>query len=140
MTVIQVNVNRYDLDETFSPPSHDDSFFYIRYPKADASSQKLKEPSFCQANELLHTSKQTPKQDFSQHTIQCRRFIPEEKMDLPAPTGESKLTLLCLHYGPRRCGKRQYFLYYGAPASTITCIVNVGFCFVLAACGCSPHL
>jgi len=79
--------DRYDLDETFSPPSHDDSFFYIRYPKADASSQKLKEPNFHQTNELLHTSAQTPKQDFSQHTIQCRQFIPEEKVDLPVPTG-----------------------------------------------------
>lgn len=79
--------DRYDLDETFSPPSHDDSFFYIRYPKADATSQKLKEPNFLQTNELLHTSEQTPKQDFSQHTIQCRQFIPEEKVDLLAPTG-----------------------------------------------------
>jgi len=79
--------DRYDLDETFSPPSHDDSFFYIRYPKADASSEKLKEPNFCQANELLHASQQTPKQDFSQHTIQCRQFIPEAKVDLPAATG-----------------------------------------------------
>lgn len=79
--------DRYDLDETFSPPSHDDSFFHIRYPKADTSSQKLKEPNFHQTNELLRTTEQTPKQDFSQHTIQCRQFIPEEKVDLPVPTG-----------------------------------------------------
>jgi len=79
--------DRYDLDETFSPPSHDDSFFHIWYPKADASSQKHKEPNFHQTNELLHASEQTPRQDFSQNTIQCRQFIPEEKVDLPASTG-----------------------------------------------------
>jgi hypothetical protein len=105
MILIQVNVNRYDLDETFSPPSHDDSFFYIRYPKADTSSQKLTEPNFRQANDLLHTSEQTPKQDFSQHTIQCRRFIPEEKMDLPAPVGESKWMLFCLYCRQCHCDR-----------------------------------
>lgn len=68
--------DRYDLDETFSPPSYDDSFFYIRYPKTDTSSQRLREPNFRQASELLETSELISKQDFSQHTVQCRQFIP----------------------------------------------------------------
>lgn len=74
--------DRYDLDGTFSPPSHDDSFFYIRYPKTDTSSQRLREPNFRQASELLETSEQISKQDFSQHTVQCRQFIP---MDSSTP-------------------------------------------------------
>jgi hypothetical protein len=77
----QININRYDLDETFSPPSHD-SFFYVRYPKTDTSSQQLREPNFRQASEPPEISERLSKQDFSQHTQQCRQFIP---MDSSAP-------------------------------------------------------
>ncbi|KDR13202.1 uncharacterized protein LOC110835569 isoform X2 [Zootermopsis nevadensis] len=79
--------DRYDLDETFSPPSHDDSFFYIRYPKTDTTTQRLKNTNFHQASELLEKSEQLSKQDFSQHTFQCRQFIPQAKMDSSTHAG-----------------------------------------------------
>ncbi|XP_069688859.1 uncharacterized protein [Periplaneta americana] len=80
--------DRYDLDETFSPPSHDDSFFYIRYPKA-YSSQKPQEQAIRQTSDLLEKTEQVSKQDFSQHTLQCRQFIPEAKMDSSSSVGAS---------------------------------------------------
>lgn len=81
--------DRYDIDETFSPPSHDDSFFYIRYPKACTKSQKSREQTVCKASDLLEKSGQVLKQDFSQHTLQCRQFIPEAKMDSTSSVGAS---------------------------------------------------
>lgn len=69
--------NRYDLDETFSPPSYDDSFFYIRYPKADKTTRPLQDSNPRQKSELVQKSEEIAKQNFSQHTAQCRQFIPE---------------------------------------------------------------
>ncbi|PSN43825.1 hypothetical protein C0J52_10078, partial [Blattella germanica] len=77
---------RYDLDETFSPPSYDDSFFYIRYPKIEKSTKSVQEPSFQRTSELLEKSEQIAKQDFSQHTVQCRQFIPEVHMGSAGPS------------------------------------------------------
>ncbi|KAJ9589852.1 hypothetical protein L9F63_017007 [Diploptera punctata] len=73
--------DRYDLDETFSPPSYDDSFFYIRYPKSDRSTRPV------QKSELVG---QTGVQDFSQLTTQCRQFVPDKSM----PTTEAPSSLV----------------------------------------------
>jgi hypothetical protein len=116
-----VIVNRYDLDETFSPPSHDDSFFYIRYPKTDTSSQRLQDTNFHQASELLEKSEQISKQDFSQHTLQCRQFIPEAMMDSSTHVGEQWMYTVLFALYVTKC-----FLF------TATHIVNVcGVMFVL---------
>lgn len=70
-------ITRYDLDQsTFSPPSEDDSFFYIRYPKSKAvDPPPLKssstaatpgQPNYRSINEVLQN-----------HTGPCRQFIPQ---------------------------------------------------------------
>lgn len=94
--------NRFDLDGTpFSPPSHDESFFYIRYPIASKDDDKKKTTN---ANSLSHalqsheiiknpnlittTNKSrehsqpihAQKVDLSKHTESCKSFIGESKM------------------------------------------------------------
>ncbi|XP_076241763.1 uncharacterized protein LOC143183878 [Calliopsis andreniformis] len=84
--------NRFDFDDsTFSPPSHDDSFFYIRYPKTQA--QRSVQQEYRQVKEVLNdqnnassTSKLSEKQsdfdskkkeiDFSKHPLPCQPFVP----------------------------------------------------------------
>lgn len=60
-------LNRLDLDQgAFSPPSHDDSFLYIPYPR------KSRDEGRPQKNENL-ISAEIP--DPSKHTAPCRAFI-----------------------------------------------------------------
>ncbi|XP_066991668.2 uncharacterized protein [Anabrus simplex] len=70
--------DRYDIEEPFSPPIHDDTFFYIRYPKSTAK-QSITEPAIKLIEE---ENPHPPVQDFSQHTASCRQFIPEAKMSV----------------------------------------------------------
>lgn len=71
--------DRYDIEETFSPPTHDDSFFYIRYPK---SSTKARSPARGpEPVKLVEEVEQPHIQDFSQHTLPCQQFIPSASMN-----------------------------------------------------------
>lgn len=71
--------DRYDFDDTaFSPPSSDDNFFYIRYPKPV---KKVKENSkYNSINEFLEAKERISKEETEQHTSACRRFMPEGGM------------------------------------------------------------
>lgn len=85
--------NRFDFDEAaFSPPSYDDSFFYIRYPKSqnpEVSQQGLKSIVTEVLNENITGStnqigneksisdfKEVKEIDFSKHPLPCQPFIP----------------------------------------------------------------
>lgn len=85
---------RFDFDDTAfqSPPTYDDSFFYIRYQKSqnsNTSQQGLKGISEVLSEENIadstnqRTNKKSisdlnePKQvDFSKHPLPCHPFIP----------------------------------------------------------------
>lgn len=98
-------INRFDFDHSsFSPPSHDDSFFYIRYPKSSeeqnnnpgSSGQGGYRPISQVLNEKANTSsgivnkviassatgsnvseiKGVPNIDFSKHPGPCQPFVP----------------------------------------------------------------
>lgn len=69
--------DRYDLDQsTFSPPSEDDSFFFIRYPKAKSvepppirsTMAPTEQMNYCSINDVLQN-----------HTVPCRQFMPQAK-------------------------------------------------------------
>lgn len=88
--------NRFDFDDsTFSPPSHDDNFFYIRYPKAQNElpvSQEFRpiDKVFGEQNigssasnakteqqQLVTESKRSNQTiDFSKHPLPCQPFVP----------------------------------------------------------------
>ncbi|XP_029039464.1 uncharacterized protein LOC114874399 [Osmia bicornis bicornis] len=87
--------NRFDFDEsTFSPPSHDDSFFYIRYPKTQnrlggsEESRSIDEvlagqavasstaPVTAEKDTLVAEPKKSQEIDFSKHPIACQPFVP----------------------------------------------------------------
>lgn len=84
---------RFDFDEAaFSPPSYDDSFFYIKYPKSqnpEVSQQGLKHIVTEVLNENITGStnqieneksisdlKEVKAIDFSKHPLPCQPFIP----------------------------------------------------------------
>ncbi|XP_054260385.1 uncharacterized protein LOC128985008 [Macrosteles quadrilineatus] len=66
--------DRYDLDQnTFSPPTEDDSFFFIRYPKTDSGPKQIENdnhhgPIYRNLSEVLEN-----------HTLPCQEFIPAAK-------------------------------------------------------------
>lgn len=91
--------NRFDFDESaFSPPSQDDSFFYLRYPKKQTRKEQgkftqeicktenaLKNTEDVQLNvdrqrqlvsEFNNQKEQTKQLDFSKHPLPCQPFIP----------------------------------------------------------------
>lgn len=88
--------SRFDFDQsTFSPPSHDDSFFYIRYPKSvNSSSNVTQQDGFRSINAVLNEQesnnnavasgsntqiskiKSVEYIDFSKHPIPCQPFVP----------------------------------------------------------------
>lgn len=86
--------NRFDFDESaFSPPSHDESFFCIRYPKSQHSANTSQEfrpitKVLNETNITASTNKVTSSQsqrpqfkevkeiDFSQHPLPCQPFVP----------------------------------------------------------------
>lgn len=88
--------SRFDFDQnTFSPPSHDDSFFCIRYSKTANSNQQ--QEGFRPFNEVLNESKPVNDNhtslvssgankisnikeiDFSKHPLPCQPFVPVAK-------------------------------------------------------------
>ncbi|XP_076164731.1 uncharacterized protein LOC143145326 isoform X2 [Ptiloglossa arizonensis] len=118
--------NRFDFDEsTFSPPSHDDSFFYIRYPKtqnqlsgsqgfqsiASSTSSVKSDQQF-----VLDGKKKNQEIDFSKHPLPCQPFVPtstaskETKQSQKVwPTGSAKAKSQGVddgfHSEPALCGK-----------------------------------
>lgn len=61
--------NRLDLEQgAFSPPGHDDNFFYIRYPRKSSREERLAEGS---------------KTHINKHTEPCRPFIGGLKSTFP---------------------------------------------------------
>ncbi|XP_015521629.1 uncharacterized protein [Neodiprion pinetum] len=94
---------RFDFDESaFSPPSYDDSFFYVRYPKKEekkpaeegftAISQVLNENKTITAATQVTSSQPQPPDfkevkeiDFSKHPLPCQPFIPNAAQKEPKP-------------------------------------------------------
>ncbi|KAK2584361.1 hypothetical protein KPH14_006749 [Odynerus spinipes] len=86
--------NRFDFDESaFSPPSHDESFFCIRYPKSQHSASTsqefrpikkvLNENNITASTNQVTSSQPSHSQfkeakeiDFSQHPLPCQPFVP----------------------------------------------------------------
>nr|CAD7597766.1 unnamed protein product [Timema genevievae] len=76
-----------DVQEPFSPPSNDDNFFYLRYPKVSSQKQQqqpgysvLKSEIRRQPEPLIvrpqPSSPPNKPKDFSQHPLPCQQFIP----------------------------------------------------------------
>ncbi|XP_003692082.1 uncharacterized protein LOC100872212 isoform X1 [Apis florea] len=111
--------SRFDFDETtFSPPSHDDSFFYIRYPKTQnrlSVSQDFRpiDEVFNEQNitpstnniktqdtqqQIIEEKKKNQEIDFSKHPLSCQQFIPttnkgnDTKSSLKTSTNNTKIT------------------------------------------------
>lgn len=83
--------NRFDFDEsTFSPPSHDDNFFFIRYPKSQETenaagfttsistviSEKQESKQVSSVQPSASNFKDVKQIDFSKHPEPCQPFIP----------------------------------------------------------------
>lgn len=78
-------IYRFDIDgSTFSPPAHEDQFFYIRYPNAENKADNQSGvKSLTDALKDLNTktstissSEVTTQHDFSkQHTDSCKKFL-----------------------------------------------------------------
>lgn len=71
--------DRYDIEETFSPPTNDDTFFYIRYPKSKPAVQPEND-NYHPISEVLE-EKPSKQRDFSKHTQSCKDFIPEANLN-----------------------------------------------------------
>ncbi|XP_022191391.1 uncharacterized protein LOC111049585 [Nilaparvata lugens] len=71
--------DRYDLDQTaFSPPNEDDSFFFIRYPKAKSLEPTSSTPS-ASVSHKGQINYLALGEVLQNHTVPCRQFIPEAK-------------------------------------------------------------
>ncbi|CAK9824848.1 hypothetical protein ANTRET_LOCUS2951 [Anthophora retusa] len=105
--------NRFDFDDTtFSPPSHDDSFFYIRYPKGQnrlSVSQEFRPIDDAFGEENVATSstnnvkiqeevkqqvseeakKKSKEIDFSKHPLPCQPFVPTASKEKKIARGSS---------------------------------------------------
>ncbi|KAL2748694.1 transcription factor GAGA isoform X1 [Vespula maculifrons] len=86
--------NRFDFDESaFSPPSHDEGFFCIRYPKSQNSTNTTQDfrsvkkvfndNTITTSTNQVTSSQQTHSKfkevkeiDFSQHPLPCQPFVP----------------------------------------------------------------
>lgn len=107
--------NKFDDSTTFSPPAHDESFFYIRYPVSKNTDDKqlnLNKLNSALQNTAISITEQQPtigtktstvatatstiapfeqKVDFSKHTEPCRKFIGEKIEPLvPNIKGQTK--------------------------------------------------
>lgn len=100
-------------DTTFSPPSHDDSFFYIPYPKTQNRSSVSQEyrpidEVFGKQNitsstnnvkvqdtqqQFTEEKKKNQEIDFSKHPLPCQPFIPSTST---ANKGNLQLTVACV--------------------------------------------
>ncbi|KAI4488471.1 hypothetical protein M0802_011577 [Mischocyttarus mexicanus] len=113
--------SRFDFDEsTFSPPSHDEGFFHIQYPKSQISNSTTYNESTitASANPIVPTKQQTHSQfkevkniDFSQHPLPCQPFIPNAvnktstKLTGNIKPAKSQGTDDGFHGEPALCGK-----------------------------------
>ncbi|XP_012523011.1 uncharacterized protein LOC105828957 [Monomorium pharaonis] len=84
--------NKFDFDEAaFSPPSYDDSFFYVRYPRSQNTqpqeglkhivNEVLNENIASSSNQITNEKsisdlKEVKQIDFSKHPLPCQPFIP----------------------------------------------------------------
>ncbi|XP_017765273.1 PREDICTED: uncharacterized protein LOC108554482 isoform X2 [Eufriesea mexicana] len=89
-------LQRFDFDDTtFSPPSHDDSFFYLRYPKSQnrlsvsqdfrpidevfdeqsiaSSTNKVKAQD---TQQIIEERNKNQEIDFSKYPLPCQPFVP----------------------------------------------------------------
>lgn len=126
--------NKFDFDDsTFSPPSHDDSFFYIRYPKRNQSQQSTSQgfrpidevlsennittsTSQVKAEQHVSDAREGREVDFSKHPLPCQPYIQtttSRANDVKPPkitlAGSSKVksqgTDDGFHGEPALCGK-----------------------------------
>ncbi|KOC59136.1 hypothetical protein WH47_11212 [Habropoda laboriosa] len=106
--------NRFDFDDTtFSPPSHDDSFFYIRYPKGQnqlSVSQEFRsiDDAFSEENVAASSTnnikaqqegkqqvteekkKKSEEIDFSKHPLPCQPFVPTASKEKKIAKGATR--------------------------------------------------
>lgn len=124
--------NRFDFDEAaFSPPSYDDSFFYVRYPRSQNTqpqhglkhivTEVLNENIATSTNQITNEKsisdlKEVKQIDFSKHPLPCQPFIPVVnntaggiRVDKASVSGNVKLksqgTDDGFHGEPALCGK-----------------------------------
>ncbi|KAK0161387.1 hypothetical protein PV327_009863 [Microctonus hyperodae] len=126
--------NRFDFEQgALSPPSYDDTFFHIKYPKSVNSSSNITQPDgFRSINTVINKQeinnnatasgsntqitkiKSVEHIDFSKHPLPCRPFIPltdikgSEKISSNLKTKsitKSQGTDDGFHGEPARCGK-----------------------------------
>lgn len=72
--------DRYDLDQsTFSPPSEDDSFFFIRYPKAKSVDPPSLKSSSTSATADHPINYRSINEVLQNHTVPCQQFITQAK-------------------------------------------------------------
>jgi hypothetical protein len=95
--------NRYDAEGSFSPPTHDESFFYIRYPVSgkqnDNTATELNKlhsalqnsDSIVKSTPMVTTlsATNTTSVDFTKHTEPCRKYIGD-KISPSAANGINK--------------------------------------------------
>ncbi|XP_043682525.1 uncharacterized protein LOC122635891 isoform X2 [Vespula pensylvanica] len=116
--------NRFDFDESaFSPPSHDEGFFCIRYPKSQNSTNTTQDfrsvkkvfndNTITTSTNQVTSSQQTHSKfkevkeiDFSQHPLPCQPFVPTaiNKAGTIKPA-KSQGTDDGFHGEPALCGK-----------------------------------
>lgn len=118
--------NKFDFDEAaFSPPSYDDSFFYVRYPRSQNTepqhglkhivTEVLNENIASSTNQLTNEKsisdlKEVKQIDFSKHPLPCHPFIPVVNKAYKASTSgnikpKSQGTDDGFHGEPALCGK-----------------------------------
>lgn len=81
------SIYRFDIDgNTFSPPAHEDQFFYIRYPNSEnktdnqsgvkSLTEALKDLNTNPATTAATSSSSIIQKDFSkQHTDSCKKYL-----------------------------------------------------------------
>lgn len=86
-----VFVSRFDIDgNTFSPPAHEDQFFYIRYPNSESKTdnqsgvksltEALKDLNTTPATTAASSSSSIIQHGFSkQHTDSCKKYLNSVK-------------------------------------------------------------
>lgn len=95
MSTIIFSINFSNFDGTASPPAHDDSFFYIRYPIADKLKNEKQSNQLKSLTEAISdldrnttmqigaqksvADKSMIKTDFTKHTEPCKMFLDNTK-------------------------------------------------------------
>ncbi|XP_055372538.1 uncharacterized protein LOC129606308 [Condylostylus longicornis] len=78
---IRSKTDRNDYDVNFSPPPHDDSFFYIRYPVQDKPRTTIKNLSEKIQEDTKNHNFASKAALFSNHTEPCKKFMNESNVD-----------------------------------------------------------